>query len=91
MEEHDCGHPREVCSDRSATWFPQRTICYPAMEAAAANRRYDQLHEEKPYHDGTFGRWSKEPTPGTPYHYKDGVTIWVAQEDYSPEDDFLSG
>ena len=89
--EHECGYPLDVCADPSVVWFPQRHVCYPAMEAAAANRRYDALHEAKPYHDGAFGGWSKEATPAAPYHYRDGVTVLVAREDHNPDDDFLSG
>lgn len=59
------------------------------MAEAAANARYDQLHEAKPYHDGTFNLWSKDRSPLFPFHYRDGVTIWVSPDDLTPEDDFL--
>lgn len=63
------------------------------MERAAAEWRYDELHSDAPYHDGTFpqdrGAWSPHRTTETPYHYKDGVNIWVAQYDRAPEDKFL--
>jgi len=61
------------------------------MESAAANRRYERLHEALPYHDGTFSSWAKNPSREHPYHFKDGVTVWVAPEDLTPDDDFLSG
>ncbi len=60
------------------------------MEEAAANRGYDKLHEALPYHDGTFTSWAKEHSPSHPYHARDGVRIWVAPEDLSPDDKFLS-
>jgi len=59
------------------------------MERAAADRRYRALHEDRPYHDGTFGHWSKEPSLSAPYRFDDGVTIWVASTDVNPDDDFL--
>lgn len=65
------------------------------MERAAAEWRYDSLHEDAPYHDGTFptnpDRWSVKRTADFPYHYRDGVTLWVAEADLSPHDHFLGG
>jgi hypothetical protein len=61
------------------------------MEQAAADARYDGLHKELPYHDGTFKRWAKERSPQFPYHFRDGVRIWVSDEDLSPHDHFLGG
>lgn len=60
------------------------------MALDAARRSYDALHKEKPYHDGSFSVWHKEPGPMTPYHYLDGVRLWVSQADLTPDDDFLS-
>lgn len=71
-------------------WFPQRTVCHSEMERAAAERRYSKLHEALPYHDGTFTSWAKESSAAHPYHFHDGVTIWVAREDVNPDDDFLT-
>lgn len=51
---------------------------------------YDALHKERPYHDGTFSRWAKEFSEMTPFHYSDGVTLWVAPVDLTPDDDFLT-
>ncbi len=42
-----------------------------------------------PFHDGSFSRWSKEPSREFPFHYLDGVTIWLAPTDVNPDDDFL--
>lgn len=51
------------------------------------------LHEKRPYHDGSFpddlGQWSEKPSLARPFHYTDGVTIWMAPVDLSPDDDFL--
>lgn len=59
------------------------------MERAAAEWRYDQLHEAAPFHDGTFEKWSESRNLQHPYHYKDGVTILVAEVDLYPDDKFL--
>lgn len=74
-------------------WYPQRKICFKAMEQAALDWRYGQLHEDAPFHDGTFPEdpadWSATRTTATPYHYLDGVSLWVSQHDLTPEDKFL--
>ncbi len=59
------------------------------MERAAAEWRYDAIHEDEPYHDGTFKNFSAVRTIDTPYHYRDGVNVWVAKHDLTPDDDFL--
>jgi hypothetical protein len=59
------------------------------MEQAAADRRYSALHEDLPFHDGEFKHWSKHASLDTPYHYQDGVNIWVADADLNPDDNFL--
>lgn len=63
------------------------------MEQAAAQWRYDELHKDAPFHDGTFpddpGDWSPTRTLDTPYHYSDGVVVWVSQYDLTPDDHFL--
>lgn len=60
------------------------------MDQAAAERKWAELHEEMPYHDGSFKSWVKERCDSHPYHYTDGVRVWVADVDYSPDDQFLS-
>jgi hypothetical protein len=84
------GGPRSECADPDKPWYPHRTVCVSAMEAARANRRYDQLHKDLQYHDGTFTSWGKNPSAEHPYHFRDGVTISVTPVDLSPDDDFLS-
>lgn len=65
------------------------------MEQAAAEWRYSQMHDAAPFHDGTFptdpDRWSATRTKAFPYHYRDGVTLWVAESDLAPHDHFLGG
>ncbi len=61
------------------------------MERMSSAARYADLHEEQPFHDGTFTQWSDKRTAVTPVHFNEGVTIWVADEDLSPHDHFLGG
>lgn len=77
----ECGHK---------VWYPHREVCWPAAALAAANARYDALHEDQPYHDGTFQRWSEKRGGAFQFHYRDGVTITVHREDLSPGEDFLT-
>lgn len=60
------------------------------MERAAAEWRYDQLHEDAPFHDGTFANWSEKRTKDAPYHYRDGVNVWVAPTDLGLGGRFLA-
>lgn len=52
-------------------------------------RRFDEIHEDAQWHDGTYTNFTAKPTTGTPFHYMDGVTLWVSAKDLSPDDDFL--
>jgi hypothetical protein len=69
-------------------WFPRRRVCRPAMEQAAAEWLYGETHEDLPFHDGSFQRWTKHRTRAFPYHYLDGVTITVELEKDPSEDIF---
>ena len=60
------------------------------MALAAAKWQYDRIHEELPFHDGSFKVWRAERTDRTPYHYLDGVRLWVSVNDLTPDDDFLT-
>jgi hypothetical protein len=61
------------------------------MALASAEAKYDELHKDLPFHDGTFSNWAPERSSQTPFHYRDGVSLWVANIDLTPDDDFLSG
>lgn len=65
-------------------------MCQPAAQLAAAKRLYDLLHEDAPYHNGAFERWRKEPDRDSPFHYWDGVTIWLSPVELAPDDQWLS-
>lgn len=58
------------------------------MIRSAAQARYDALHKEMPFHDGSFTTWAKERTSETPFEMNEGVTVGVADEDLHPWDDF---
>lgn len=72
-------------------WFPQRRVCHASMVRAEAEAQYDQLHEKRQFHDGTFTSWSDKRSPQHPFHYRDGVTLWVSDIDLTPHDHFLGG
>lgn len=59
------------------------------MNKTSAEARYRAKHEDLPFHDGRFGSWSAKRGSRTPFHAFDGVAIWVADVDYSPDDSFL--
>jgi len=79
--KHTCGHPREVCADPDRVWFAQMSVCHVEMEAAAAQVKFDRLHEKRPWHDGTFTDWAAEPSDEHPYHHSFGTRIWVNATD----------
>jgi hypothetical protein len=78
------------CADESQDWYPTRTVCLPSMVLASAEARYDALHDKAPFHDGTFTKWAAARDDAHPYHFRDGVTVWVSPTDVNPDDDFLS-
>lgn len=59
------------------------------MQLAAVNAMYDDLHADRPFHDGTFTFWGEKRTGMTPFHYREGVAIWLSKADLTPDDDFL--
>lgn len=83
------GGPLSECPDDERDWFPQRHICQPTMQLRAAERLYGLLHEDMPFHDGTFTRWAKKASRDFPFHYLDGVSIWLSPVEANEEDDFL--
>ncbi len=84
-----CGGDPAVCSDPERPWYPQRQVCYATRERRAAERLFELLHKDTPFHDGSGERWAKEASRAFPVHFADGVTISVALTDLNPDDDFL--
>lgn len=82
-----CGHP-------SALFYPQRLVCRRTMAARGAANLYQQMHKDRPFHDGTFPKdpraWSDTVSRVTPYHFMDGVSFYAAERDVMPDDDFLT-
>lgn len=87
---HACGHPREVCENPDKDWFPQLSVCHVSMETQAALARFERLHADAPWHDGTFESWAENPSLSHPYHFSHGVTVWVADTDLGLGGDFLT-
>lgn len=85
-----CGNPHTLCHDPDQVWYPQRAVDYAVMEQKAADARYERLHENLPYHDGTFTNWAKDRSADHPYKYDEGVTVLVTPVDYTPDDLFLT-
>lgn len=84
----ECGRPRSECTDPDKVWYHFRTICRATMARTAAQSAYTDLHDEFPYHDGTFTEWAKKQSEDFPFHRDAGVTIGVAELDLHPWDDF---
>lgn len=71
-----CRRPQIVCQDPEQDWYPQRYECLATQAQMMAQRKFTKLHEkEKPDEDG--------------HHPADGVIVWVAEDDLSPDDNFL--
>lgn len=83
------GGPIEECGDDQRDWYPQRVICWPSAQLEATKRRYQMLHEKKPYHDGTFKRWVEDASLDYPFHAFDGVSFWLSPVDIPDDDDWL--
>lgn len=60
------------------------------METQAAQARFERLHKDAPWHDGTFESWAEKPSRTHPYHHSHGTTIWVADTDLGLGGDFLA-
>lgn len=85
----NCGNLRKDCSDPTKPWYPQRHTCYARRAQAVADRMYGEKHDEAPYHNGSDAGWSKKSTRKSPFHFRDGVQVWVSEHDLSPDDRFI--
>lgn len=88
--ECDCGRPVEECSDPARKFYPYRRVCFATMEREAAQAAYRDLHEERPWHDGTFTSWAAKRSASHPYPFDAGVQIGVADTDVAPWDHFAT-
>lgn len=60
------------------------------MEREAAVEAYQDLHKDRPYHDGTFQSWSADRSRSHPYSAGAGVSFGVADRDLTPWDKFTT-
>lgn len=81
--------PVSECDDDERDWFPQMVVCWPSAQLAAAQALYADQHMERPYHDGSFQSWSKERTRAYPFHYRDGVSMYLAPIEMDPDNQWL--
>lgn len=71
-----CKRLRSVCENDDQPWWPQRHVCHATAAQQNALRAFHDLHKDaRPNREGYL------PT--------DGHTIWVADRDLTPTDDFL--
>lgn len=84
-----CGGLREDCGDPDKARYPQRHICYTARDQASADRLYGLKNDPKPYLSRNGKVRAEKASERTPFHYRDGVRVWVADRDVNPDDQFL--
>lgn len=53
----------------------------------ATDRLLAKRHEERPYHSGYFDSWAKDASSSHPFHFRDGLNLWVGRA--KPESDPL--
>ena len=78
-----------MCADPDRLWYPQRHICFATKARDAADRAFGEKHKAKPFHNGREKGWAKDYSPQTPFHFRDGVRVWVSQHDLTPDDAFI--
>lgn len=84
------GGPHEECGDDQRVLYPQRSICWPSAQLAVAERLFSMLHEEKPFHDGSFTVFMEKASEMTPFHVGDGLSFYMSERDDDPDDEFLT-
>jgi len=83
------GGTLDECPDDERDWFPQRDICWPSAQLEAAKRLYALRFKDRPFHDGSYEPQAEEPSAKHPFHYLDGVAIWLSPTELRPDDDFI--
>lgn len=69
-----CGNLSSICSNPDVDWYPQKSTCWASAGHALTQRRIDE-------------KYGLERT--TQPHTLDGVTVWVSDQDLSPDDPFF--
>lgn len=70
-----CGRLRSVCSDPEVKNYPQRSMCYVTAAEEVTWRRLRAKHEDN--------------KPDGKPHPLDGLSIWMSEQDLSPDDNFV--
>ncbi len=70
-----CGNLRSVCANPEVGLYPQRSMCYFTAAEAVTWRRIHAKHEDN--------------KPGKAPHPLDGMSVWMSDQDLTPEDDFV--
>ena len=84
-----CGGLREDCGDPDSPRFPQRHICYTARDQAAADALFELKNKAKPYSSRNGQVRAEKVSEQTPFHFRAGVRVWIADRDVNPDDKFL--
>lgn len=84
-----CGNLLEDCSNPDLPWYPQRHICYATKVRDMADRKWSEKREDAPFHSGNEQGWAKSFSTRTPFHFRDGVRVWVSPHDLTPGDTFI--
>lgn len=71
-----CGRLRSVCEDPATPWYPQRSTCWASAAQEVVLRKLHDKHE-------------KSTPDGAGYLPTDGVSVWVSDQDLTPDDNFL--
>jgi hypothetical protein len=71
-----CGNLRSVCSRPDSLWYPQRSMCYATAAKTLAWRQMREKHK------------NNEPDAAS-LHPTDGLEVWVADADLTPDDTFV--
>ena len=72
-----CGNLRSICSDEERSWFPQRSMCYATAARELTERRVAKR----------YGHPDEKATSGL--HPVDGMNVWAAADDLTPDDNFV--
>ena len=68
------------------------SVCWPTAQLKAAQELYAARHEDKPFHDGSFGKiggWAEKRSRAYPFRYDDGVSFWMSPVDLPDPFDWL--
>lgn len=79
-----CGGDRDECKDAEKVWHLWRKVCHKTAALAAARRIHDEEYKSEPWSNEAGTKRAKEFSEATPFHYLDGVSLWVADKPQHP-------